>query len=60
METQNAFPDYSGGTEKDINEQPGDKYILVPRIQRTEPSVLMELGCTRLVPSHAEQLGFIV
>lgn len=49
-----------GAQKKDINEQPGDKYILVPRIQRTEPSVPMELGCTRLVPSHAEQLGFIV
>lgn len=49
-----------GDTEKDINEQPGDKYILVPRILRTGPSFPVELGCTRLVPSHAEQLGFIV
>lgn len=48
------------GTEKDINEQPGDKYILVPRILRTGPSVPMELGCTRLVPSQAEQLSFVV
>lgn len=49
-----------GGTEKDINEHPGDKYILVPRILRTRPSIPLELGCSCLVLSHAEQLGFIV